>query len=176
VARVWLLGVAGWAFACSALLAAFSSFDRVWALLLVAGAGVTVAWLCAAAVLSLRRRWNRRSLLLWGAWPVAVGGVALLHATDLPMTVRVIVSDSALTQFAQGVRESGRTRGRAGLVWVFDARTRDGCIFLEAGSTFDGIAGLIHAPGATEPPSHPGWALTETRHLTGAWWYFQTRT
>jgi hypothetical protein len=59
---------------------------------------------------------------------------------------------------------------------VFGTTIDDQCTFLEAGESFDGIAGIVHAPGATEPPHHPGWALTKCRHLTGPWWYFETRT
>src|SRR5262245_48348541 len=139
---VWLSGIALWTLACSALLAAFATFDRLWFVLFAGGAGVTLVWLGAAVVLSARRRWNAPVLLLWAAWPVAVGIVALLHATDLPMTMRVVASRGALDEFVA----SNRTRGRVGLVWVFDVRRGDGCTFLQAGVAFDGITGLVHAP------------------------------
>lgn len=176
MAWVWLGGITCWTLACSALLAAFSTFDAAWVLLLVGGSGVTLGWLGMAAALSFRRRWSRQLLLYWAAWPVAVGVVGLLHATDLPMTLRVVVSQSALSEFVEEVRASGRTRGRAGLVWVFDARTGDGCVFLQTGSAFDGITGLVHVPDGSEPVSHPNAAIADLRHLTGPWWYFKTRT
>jgi hypothetical protein len=176
MAWAWLLGIACWTLACSALLAAFSTFDLAWGALLLGGAGVTLGWLGMAAVLSLRRRWSRRFLLCWAAWPAAVGVVALLHATDLPLTLRVAASRGALSEFVEEVRASARTRGRAGLVWVFDARTRDGCVFLRTGVAFDGMTGLVHAPGGSEPVGHADASLADLRHLTGPWWYFRTHT
>lgn len=98
--------------------------------------------------------------------------VWLLHATDLPLTFRVVASGDALSEFAKAARESGPRKGRVGLVVVFDSRVKDGCVFLTEGYSLDGIAGLVHAPGASEPPNHPDWAATDSRHLTGPWWYF----
>jgi hypothetical protein len=172
VAWIWLLAVAGCALACSALLAAFSELLLAWAALFAAGLGVTAGWLGTAAVLSLRHRWSRRRLLLWAAWPAAVGLVGLLHATDLPLKLRVMASERALTEFV----ESGRTRGRAGLVVVFGRRSAGGCLFLTAGRSMDGIAGIVRVPEGTEPASHPDFPITEARRLTGSWWYFRTRT
>lgn len=172
MAWVWLLGVAGWTFACSALLAAFATFDMAWVLLLVGGAGVTLGWLGMAAVLSLRRKWSRPLLLCWAAWPVAVGIVGLFHATDLPMRLRVAASRGALDEFV----ESGRTRGRAGLVWVFGTPEGDGCVCLRTRSAFDGITGLARSADGSKPAGPRGSALADLRHLTGPWWYFRTRT
>jgi hypothetical protein len=172
MAWVWLGGIACWAFACSALLAAFSTFDRLWILLLGGGAAVTLAWLGAGAVLSARRRWNRSLLLCWAAWPAAVGVVALLHATDLPMELRVVASRDALDEFV----ESGRTRGRAGLVLVFGTHRGDGCVYLEAGTSMDGVTGLVHVPAGRRPSHHPAGFIVDMRHLTGPWWYFRTST
>lgn len=173
---VWLTAVAIWLLACAALLAAFSTFDVAWVALTGAALGATVLWLGAAVALSARRRWNRGNVLSWMAWPAAAAVVWLLHATDLPMTLRVVASGDALSEFATAARESGSGRGRVGLVVVFDSRVKDGCVFLTAGYALDGIAGLIHVPKGSEPAAHPDWALTDSRHLTGHWWYFQTRT
>ena len=172
VAWLWLGAIGCWTLACSALLAAFSTFDIAWAALLVGGAAVTLGRLGAAVVLSVKRRWSRRFLLCWAAWPLAVGAVWLLHLTDLPLTLRVVVSRDALSEFV----DSGRTRGRACLVHVFDSRVREGCAFLTAGYSLDGIAGLVHVPDGSKPPSHPDFSMTDSRHLAGPWWYFQTHT
>jgi hypothetical protein len=172
VAWVWLLGIAGWTLACSALLAAFSTFDMASAVLIAGGAAVTVAWLGMALVLALRRRWSRRAILCCAAWPVAVGVVGLLHVTDLPMRLRVVASRGALDEFV----ESGRGRGRAGLVWVFRTHRGDGCVYLEAGGTLDGVTGLVHVPTGAKPLSHPAGFLSDVRHLAGPWWSFRTRT
>ena len=172
MAWVWLLGIACWTLACSALLAAFSTFDKAWALLLAGGAAVTVAWLVVAAVLSFRHRWSRGALLCWAAWPLAAGVVGLLHATDLPMRLRVVASRGALDEFV----ESGRGRGRAGLVWVFSSHAGDGCVYLETGASLDGVTGLVRVPTGAKPESHPSGFIADLRHLTGPWWYFRTST
>ncbi len=173
---VWLGAIACWTLACSALLAAFSTFDVVWVALILAGLVLTAVWLGIAIALSGRRRWTRKTALGWAAWPLVAGVAWLLHATDLPKTFRVVASGSALQQFADAALAQEHKAGRVGLVVVFDSRVREGCVFLTAGYSLDGITGLAHAPGSSGPPNHPDWALTEARHLTGPWWYFQTRT
>lgn len=173
---LWLGAIALWTLACAALLAAFSTWDAVWGALIVAAVAATAGWLGMAVALTVRRRWSRGFLLAWAGWPLALGVVALLYVTDLPLTLRVAASRSALSRVLEEARTSGPTRRRAGLVVVFETRARDGCVFLTAGSSFDGITGLIHVPEGVAPASHPDWAATDSRHLYGPWWYFKTRT
>jgi len=177
VVWLWLGAIAFWTLAGSAFLAAFSTFDVVWAGLIMAGLGLTAVWFGIAVFLSVRRRWTRKSALCWAAWPLAAGVVWLLHATDLPKTFRVAASGSALREFADAALAREHKAGRVGLVVVFDTRVREGCAFLTAGSSLDGVTGLVYAPGhSAPPPGHPDWAATSARHLTGPWWYFVTRT
>lgn len=167
MAWLYLGGIACWTLACAALLAAFSPFDLAWVLLIVAGVLASVGWLGLGGVITVRRRWSRGWLRLWGAWPLAVALVWLLDATHLPLDLRVIVSRGALTGFAEAARESRPRRGRAGLVVVLDSEVRGECVFLTCGSG----AGLVHVPEGVEPPGY--W---RERHIAGPWWYFENRS
>lgn len=174
---LWLGAIALWTLACAALLAAFSTFDAVWVALITGALGLTAIWFGIAIALSVRRRWTRRGALYWVAWPVAACLVWLLHALDVPLTLRVVASGSALRQFAKAALAQEHRTGRVGLVVVFDSRATEGCAFLTAGASFDGITGLAYVPGRrVPPPAHPDWTVTDARHLTGPWWYFRTRT
>lgn len=174
--RLCLVLIGGWGLACSALLAAFSTFDFAWALLLAGALGATAVWLGVAVFLTIRKRWTRTAVLCWSAWPAAVAVVALLHVTHLPLVLRVAVSGSALDACADAARKGRPATGRHGLVLVFDACVEDGHVWLRAGGSLGGITGLVRAADGAQPSSHPDYAATEVTHLYGPWWYFKTRT
>lgn len=173
---MWRGAIGLWTLGCALLLSAVSTGAMAWAMLALAGLCGSVVWLCTGAVVALRRQWTRKFLLRWLVWPVAAGVVSLLYVTDLPLKARVFVSAGSLEDFAEDARKGTADAGPVGLFWVSGYCVRDGCVFLEAGESLDGLAGLLHVPDGIGPPSHPEWSLTVSRHLTGPWWYFETRS
>lgn len=157
-------------------MAAVSTLEVAWAGMAVFSLGMTIGWLITGVVVLVKRQPRRIVLAQWLSWPLGVAVVALLYVTHLPLTARVLASGGALTEFVEAARASDAETGRVGLFHVSRYKVVDGCVFLEAGESMDGVAGIVYVPRGVEAPRHPDWSATDSCHLVGPWWYFETRS
>lgn len=146
------------------------------------GPALGVAWCVHAArrfVPGNREPVSRRALRAWLFCPLVGLTLVALCYSRLPLVGRVWVSEGALLEVAEKVREDrvSLSGNRVGLMYVDYVYRSEGAVFFftDDAPIFNEY-GLVYTPDGNEPSSraHAGW-MRGYDHLYGNWWTFHAR-
>lgn len=136
-----------------------------------------VAWSKARAP---RRTW--RGVLLWGVCPATGLLLTVLYVTQVPLVLRVKLSETAMLELVEGAETAARAEEgspqvawpvRAGAMWVQYADVQERCVFLLTNHGFIfHMYGLVYVKGGGRPEGNYMGFRTGYRHLVGDWWTF----
>lgn len=123
-------------------------------------------------------RLDRRGRLAWAFCPATGLLLAVLVVTQIPLAVRVKVSESALLRLVEESKvrcyfPDGR---RAGAMFVNAVEPHRYCCFLvtDVGGLFNSY-GLVYSRDGARPDARYGGCFTDVKHLVGRWWWFCAR-
>lgn len=137
----------------------------VWLLHLIIAEGFRLAY-------KVKRRWRRKAIIGWLAYPLAVGIGMLALATEFPLYVRFALSFpsmNALLDQASKNPEALSSERWVGLFYVDDIQPMNGGVRMHLpGAGFLDIVGFEYSPSGPPDVSHS----TYTR-LLGGWYYWE---
>lgn len=149
-------------------------FEGVWLVIVFAVSSAVFVVTAVVLVILKRDRVNTRYVAVL----FAVNAACLIaSATWVPLSVRVLVSDAELRQYAENVLHRSGTnihplQRRVGSFHVRGAGNHDGAVYVSTGSDgMFGDAGLIYVPRRGAPPMWPH-AIVQCDHLYGPWWRY----
>lgn len=162
---------AAWALLALIMCASLGRF-MITGVVVLFGAVLTASW-CHELVRALfdreaRGRLTRGALGAWAIFPLTVLLFAALSFSPWPYVMRVKLSEHALLRLVEDVEASRASPGRAGLIFVDDARAVKGCVVLTTESGYLTEYGLVFSQAGTMPKP----PALHLRHLYGPWYVF----
>lgn len=160
----------------------------LFAAVVFSGGVIGVTW-CVLVVRRLVRRSNNerlnwRTALMWGVCPATGVLLTALYLSEVPLALRVEVSERALLDLVERVDSAPKVDGtpqlrwpvRAGAIFVRGADVQQRCVFLLTNEApIFRMYGLVYVRDGGTPEGDFWNYLTTYRHLVGRWWTFEAR-